>query len=118
MKYEEFIIFLGTENLEKTSDFYLNKLNFSLYKDQGVCKIFHINEMSKIGFCSHMPVTIKDKSPILTFVTENVDEAYRFLIQKGVEIPGKPQYNEKFKIYHFFFRDPNSYTLEVQKFMD
>lgn len=118
MNYHEFITFLGTKDLEKTSDFYLKKLGFSLYKDQGVCRIFTINQMSRIGFCTHMPTTVEEKSPILTLVTENVDETYQFLLQRGVEIPGKPKYNEKFKIYHFFFKDPNNYSLEIQKFMD
>ena len=115
---KEFIVFLGTYNLEGTSAFYLNKLNLSLYKDQGICKIFNATTESKIGFCSHMPVVIDEKSPILTFVVDDVDDFYEKLKIQGVYIPEKPLMNEKFKIYHFFFRDPNGYLLEVQKFMD
>ena len=35
-----------------------------------------------------------------------------------IEIPNPPKINSKFNIYHFFFKDPNGYTLEVQKFLD
>ena len=115
---KEFIVFLGTNNLEQTSAFYLNKLNLSLYKDQGICRIYSVTAQSRIGFCSHMPVVIDEKSPILTFVVDDVDEYYGKLRDQGVSIPEKPLMNEKFKIYHFFFRDPNGYLLEVQKFMD
>ena len=86
MKLEEFILFLGTDDLMKTSDYYLNVLNFTLYKDQGICQIYSISTDCKIGFCTHMPITRETKSPILTFVTENVDEVYKDLLNKGVKI--------------------------------
>ena len=117
MKSKEFIIFLGTEDLTKTADFYLNILNLTLYKDQGLCQIYNISEESKIGFCTHMPITHEVKSPILTFVSENVDEIYEKLLKKGIKIRDPPQINPKFNIYHFFMNDPNGYTIEVQKFL-
>ena len=61
MKFKEFITFLGTDDLKKTSQFYQDILGLTLYKDQKVCLIFSINEQSKIGFCEHMPVVYKDK---------------------------------------------------------
>ena len=118
IRFKEFITFLGTEDLEKTSNFYINILGLSLYKDQGKCLIFSINNQSKIGFCKHMAVVHKDKSPILTLVTENVDKTYNKLIECGLDNLEKPKINKKFNIYHFFFKDPNGYTIEIQKFLD
>ncbi len=118
MMFKEFITFLGTKDLDKTSDFYQNILGLTVYKDQGVCLIFNINPQSKIGFCTHMPIAHNEKSPILTFVSEEVDEIYNKLIRKGAEIKEKPTLNQKFHIYHFFLKDPNGYTLEIQKFLD
>jgi predicted enzyme related to lactoylglutathione lyase len=115
--FKEFITFLGTNDLKSTSHFYQNILGLTLYKDQKVCLIFNINEQSKIGFCEHMPVVYDAKSPIITLVTENVDETYRNLIKKGLEIVEGPKLNQKFNIYHFFFKDPNGYTIEIQKFL-
>ncbi|MFX0022603.1 MAG: VOC family protein [Candidatus Hermodarchaeota archaeon] len=118
MKFKEFITFLGTTDLTATSKFYKNILGLKLYKDQGACLIFSINSKSKIGFCEHMQVIHTKKSPILTLVTDDVDEIYNKLIKLGVIIPENPTVNEKFKIYHFFFEDPNGYTVEIQKFLD
>ena len=118
MKLKEFIIFLGTDDLKKTADFYLKILNLTIYKDQGICQIYNISKECKIGFCTHMPITHETNSPILTFVTENVDEMYEDLLKKGIVIPQPPQKNPKFKIYHFFIKDPNGYTIEVQKFLN
>jgi catechol 2,3-dioxygenase-like lactoylglutathione lyase family enzyme len=117
--YKEFIIFLGTENLQKTSDFYENILEMPLYKDQkGICMIFTVNAQSKIGFCKHMPIIYKDKSPIITLVVDNVDEVYKKLLENKIEIEDRPKVNPTFNIYHFFFKDPNGYTIEVQKFLE
>ena len=117
MIFNEVITFLGTKDLKKTSNFYQKGLGLTLYKDQGVCLIFNINNQSKIGFCEHMEVIHNEKSPILTLVTKKVDEAYEKLINYGLEIVEKPKINHKFKIYHFFFKDPNGYTIEIQKFL-
>jgi len=117
MKLKEFITFLGTDDLKETSNFYQNILELTLYKDQKICLIFHVNRQSKIGFCEHIPVIHDDKSPIITFVTEDVDELYNDLIKKGVEIAERPKLNKKFNIYHFFFKDPNGYTIEIQHFL-
>jgi predicted enzyme related to lactoylglutathione lyase len=118
MEFKESITFLGTNKLKVTSNFYQNILGLTLYKDQGVCLIFNINSTSKIGFCEHMPTTKAEKSPIITLVTEDVDEIYKRLINKGISIPEKPKENHKFNIYHFFFEEPNGYTIEIQKFLD
>ncbi|MFX0005274.1 MAG: VOC family protein [Promethearchaeota archaeon] len=118
MEFKEFITFLGTDDLTVTSNFYKNLLGLSLYKDQGVCLIFNINSKSKIGFCEHMQIIHNKKSPILTLVTEDVDDFYIRLIKKGASIPEKPKINQKFNIYHFFFEDPNGYTIEIQRFLD
>ncbi|MFX1390542.1 MAG: VOC family protein [Promethearchaeota archaeon] len=118
MKFKEFITFLGTNNLNLTSNFYQNILDLTLYKDQGLCLIFNINSKSKIGFCEHIPITHSEKSPIITLVTNDVDEVYERLIKMGVSIPHRPKMNEKFNIYHFFFKDPNGYDIEIQKFLE
>jgi len=116
--FKEFITFLGTKDLKKTSDFYQNILGLTVYKDQDVCLIFNINQQSKIGFCKHISVIHDEKSPIITFVTDDVDEVYNKIFNEGVDIPDKPKINHKFNIYHFFLKDPNGYTIEIQKFLD
>jgi catechol 2,3-dioxygenase-like lactoylglutathione lyase family enzyme len=118
MKFNEFITFFGCKDLKETSNFYQNILGLTLYKDQKICLIFNINKHSKIGFCKHIPVIHTEKSPIITLVTDDVDEIYTILINKGLKISESPKLNEKFKIYHFFFEDPNGYTIEIQRFLE
>jgi len=110
---------LGTKDLQASSHFYQNILRMPLYKDQkGICKIFTITAESKIGFCLHMPVTFKEKSPIITLIVDDVDKVYQELLDKNVEVIEAPKYNPTFNIYHFFFQDPNGYTIEVQRFLE
>ncbi|MFW9826728.1 MAG: VOC family protein [Candidatus Thorarchaeota archaeon] len=116
--FKEFITFLGTKDLKVTSNFYIDKLGLTLYKDQGECVIFNINKQSKIGFCKHISIFHSEKSPIITLVTDHVDEEFSKLVKKGVNIIEKPKFNQKFGIYHFFFKDPNGYTIEIQKFLE
>jgi len=118
MIFKEFITFFGTKDLKKTSDFYQNSIGLTLYKDQGACLIFDVNNQSKIGFCEHMAVIHKEKSPIITFIVDNVDEIYNNLINSGLDIKEKPKTHQEFNIYHFFLKDPNGYTIEIQKFLD
>jgi hypothetical protein len=65
-----------------------------------------------------MPKIYGEKTPILTLVTENVDEMYKKITELGVDVPEKPKINQKFNIYHFFLKDPNGYTIEIQKFLN
>jgi len=116
--FKEFITFLGTKDLQRTSQFYQDVLGLTVYKDQEVCLIFNITTQSKIGFCKHISVIHDEKSPILTLVTEQVDEIYKKISESGIDIPEKPKTNQKFNIYHFFFKDPNGYTIEIQEFLD
>lgn len=115
--YNEFILFLGTDDLKATDNFYRNVLGLELYKDQKVCMIYKINEKASIGFCTHIKKTIEEKSPIITLIVDNVDEVYNTLKNKGVKVESEPKRNDKFNIYHFFLKDNNGYTLEIQRFL-
>jgi len=63
--FKEYITFLGTKDLKKTAHFYQNILGLTLYKDQKICLIFHINKQSKIGFCEHIPVIHDELSTMI-----------------------------------------------------
>jgi catechol 2,3-dioxygenase-like lactoylglutathione lyase family enzyme len=117
-EWKGMITFLGTKDLQKTTKFYIDHLGFKLYKDQGKCHIYTVPGGGMIGFCSHIDVMASSKSPIITFITPDVDKMYHYLIEKGVEIEKKPEKNPYFPIYHFFLQDPNGYTVEIQKFLD
>ena len=112
------IPFYGTENLEETDRFYRQILGMSLHKDQGACRIYEVLPGAWVGFCTHMEVVIGNHSPIITLLTEDVDAVYEHLVEQGWETKDPPQENPRFKIYHFYVRDPNGYLVEVQRFID
>nr|WP_300006241.1 VOC family protein [Tissierella sp.] len=115
--YNEFIIFLGTEDLQATDKFYSEVLGLKLYKDQKTCRIYRVNDSACLGFCDHIKPTPEKKSPIITLVTDDVDRVYKEIKAKGIDIEEGPKENKKFNIYHFFLKDNNGYTLEIQKFL-
>jgi catechol 2,3-dioxygenase-like lactoylglutathione lyase family enzyme len=111
------ITFLKTTDLEKTTNFYTNILGFPLVLDQGKCCIFRALSGAYLGFC------IQDSAPdnqevILTLVLEDVDSACAALKGAGVPIEVQPSYNEQYRIYQCFARDPNGYLIEIQRFHD
>lgn len=111
-----FILFLGTKDLNRTHRFYTDLMGLSLVIDQGTCRIYQVPGGGFVGFCEHLEVCHSGRSPILTFVTNQVDQVYMKLKRSGMDIPEEPVQNEKFGIYHFFVKDPQGYTVEVQSF--
>ena len=68
-----------------------------------------------LGFCLRAKV---DKDGIITFFynrKEAVDEAYQ---QFKAIAEHKPRLNPKYRIYHFFARDPEGRSIEFQWFQD
>ena len=115
MNKPKLIHFYGTNDLAKTHQFYHDVLGFKVYKDQGVCMIYHFFD-SYIGFCTHLPIVHQHKSPIITLVVDDVDMYYERLLKIDQEIK-PPKLNKQFKIYHFYTTDPNGYTIEIQRFI-
>ncbi len=119
MKWDGNISFYGTDDLNQTDQFYRNNFNLKLFKDQEKCRIYKIPGGAMLGFCEHMDVLTKNKSPIITFLTDDVDEIYEKLSKvKDIEILSEPVHNKEFSIYQFFLKDPNGYTIEVQNFLN
>lgn len=111
------IMFLGTDNLENSHRFYHELLGLPMYKDQGLCRIYDVPGGGKLGFCSHIKILRDYKSPIITLLTDEVDDVYNRLIKAGMKIEESPKFNPKFNIYHFFIEDPSGYSVEIQKFL-
>lgn len=115
---EGLIVFLGTHDLDATDRFYREVLGFALNRDQGACRIYAVPGGGQVGFCIHIEVVQGERSPIITFVAEDVDSVYQRVTASGVAVDHPPQENPRYHIYHFFTKDPNGYTIEVQRFLD
>ena len=115
MEFDAGITFCYTRDLKTTSVFYEKALGLELVLDQGGCRIYKAALGSYLGFCERDAEADK-AGIILTLVTDDVDGWYERLLEQGVSVEEKPKHNPDYLIYHFFFRDPNGYMLEIQRF--
>ncbi|MHC5735048.1 VOC family protein [Nostoc sp.] len=117
---EQQVTFFYTHNLNASTEFYEQKLGLELWLDQGTCRIYTVSGSGYLGLCqaSETSVTLADKQSgfIFTLVTQQVDEWFEYLKERGVEFEKPPTLNEKYNIYYCFFRDPNGYLIEIQRF--
>lgn len=113
--FEQFVTFLHTADLAATADFYERILSLPLARDQGTCRIYKISANGYLGFCAHLE-PVSPHGVIATLVTDDVDDWYERLKAQGMEIVKPPAHNPQYAIYHFFFKDPNGYLLEIQRF--
>jgi catechol 2,3-dioxygenase-like lactoylglutathione lyase family enzyme len=111
------ITFCPTTDLAETAKFYEEALGLPLALDQGTCRIYRVAGGAFLGFCQRTD-TPRPDGLILTLVTDDVDGWHRRLIAQGVPCEKAPVFNPTYRIYQAFFRDPNGYLIEIQRFED
>ncbi|MCK5116894.1 MAG: VOC family protein [Candidatus Aegiribacteria sp.] len=116
-EFDSQITFLYTRNLKATAEFYEEKLNLHTVLEQGGCRIYKTAGQSFLGFCERVETGTPD-GVIFTLVTEDVDGWFEKLRSEGVSFEKEPVFNPDYNIYHCFFRDPNGYLIELQRFED
>ena len=107
------IVFFSTTCLEKLKEFYIDQIGCDLWIDQGSCAILRYGNLL-VGFCSGEKA---EPAAVITFfykTREGVDAQYEKF--KSIAI-APPQENKKYRIYHFYARDPEGRSLEFQYFM-
>ena len=116
------ITFLYAEDPAPSWRFYEEILGLTLVQDQTTVRIYSVaGGHAFLGVCKARAPRATDESRaqggvVFTFVTNDVDGAYRRLIERGATIPEPPSDSAQYRIRHFFFRDPAGYLLEVQRF--
>lgn len=111
------IHFYGCSSLQKTKEFYVDLCGLTMFKDQGKCHIYALSSTAMIGFCMHLDAVHQEKSPLITFVVNDVKEVHATMQQANKQ-PGDIAINEYFKLEHFFVKDPSGYTVEIQRFLE
>lgn len=108
------IVFFKTQKLAELRDFYIRQVGCELWLEQADCLIFRSGNML-FGFCQREKA---DMEGLITFFydrKERVDQAYE---QFKALARTPPQMNKKYRIYHFFARDPEGRMIEFQYFAD
>lgn len=108
------IVFFATEKLGEIVSFYTHRLGMTVWIQQEDCTILKSGDLA-IGFCQRDRA---DTNGIITFVCgtkKDVEERFSLLNDLA---EGPPRMNERYRIFHFFLRDPEGRRLEVQKFLD
>ena len=115
-RFDQSVSFYYTTDLAQTARFWGDTIGLPEVLDQGTCKIYRVSTDGLIGFCQRDTVQVADV--IITLVTDQVDLWYERLQKEGISFEKEPAFNPRYKIYHCFFRDPNGYLVEIQRFDD
>ena len=107
------IVFLKTTDLARTLAFYTGLVGMSVWLEQPEITILRHDNLL-IGFQQH---STADIGGLITFFYPgkgDVDAMYKALRSVAVE---PPRVNERYRIYHFFARDPDGRMIEFQQFL-
>lgn len=115
--FTEQITFLSVAALDRSADFYGGTLGLTLVEDQGDCLIYRVGGSGFIGVCLR-PDRVQPDGIIVTLVTDDVDGWHRRLVDAGVPCDRIPARHPDYAIYQAFYRDPDGYMIEIQRFDD
>ena len=121
--FEQQVTFLYASDPERSWRFYGETLGLELALDQGACRIYRVvGREGFLGVCRASAATPPppDRAPrgvVLTLVTPDVDGWHALLKSRGVAFDTEPRHSERYNVYSCFFRDPDGYLLELQKFL-
>ena len=123
LRISDQIVFLYCSDLGKTAAFYEGLLGLELVVDQGSCRIVKAagGGGGYLGYCERSGEGQGGAGVILTLVVpeeSDVDDWYAYLSGCGQDLRELPARNPAYGIYHFFFEDPDGYSLEIQAFLD
>jgi len=128
------IVFLYYKDTAAAAHFYEDILGLRLSVDQtaefvgpdgktrrGFTKIYQISPTSFVGLVDETQGhhrASEAKAVTLSFVTEQVDEWYDYLVSKGVKMRGPVRDSASYPIRGFVAYDPEGYFLEFERFLD
>lgn len=117
MPFDQLVTFLPVADLTRSAQFYEQVLELELVLDQGDCRIFRVASDSFIGICQR-PGAKPSEGVMVTLVTPNVDAWHRRLSEMRVVCDRPPTLNQKYRLHHAFYRDPDGHVIEIQTFLD
>jgi catechol 2,3-dioxygenase-like lactoylglutathione lyase family enzyme len=115
------IVFLYYRDLAAAQRFYENVLGLVLAVDQGFAKIYQVSPTSFVGLVDEsqgLHRASESKAVTLSFVTEQIDEWYAYLKEKGVPMHRPLGDATRHPTRGFVALDPEGYFLEFERFLD
>ena len=114
------ITFFYYDDLEAASRFYGEVMGFSKVLDVGFARVFRVYGDTHVGLVDGATGSMKpaaEKSVMLSLFVDDVDQWYRKLTEKGLELnpPVEPEY---LKMRVLIFHDPEGYTLELLEWIE
>jgi len=115
------IVFLYYRDIPAAQRFYEDVIGLQLTVDQGYTKIYQISPTSFVGLVDEAQGLHRasDAKPVtLSFVTEQVDAWYEYLVSQGVRVRGPVRDGTRHPTRGFVAIDPEGYFLEFERFLD
>ncbi|HNR00513.1 MAG TPA: hypothetical protein PKN52_10945 [Trueperaceae bacterium] len=107
------IVFLKTAQLERVRAFYTEQVGMTVWLEQPDIVILRHGNLL-VGF-HRQPAA--DLDALITFVYETREEVDRMHARLRDVATSEPKENPKYRIYHFFGRDPEGRRIEFQQFL-
>ena len=115
------IVFLYYRDIPAAQRFYEDVIGLRLTVDQGYSKIYQISPTSFVGLVDETQGLHRasDAKPVtLSFVTEQVDAWYEYLVERGVRMRAPLRDGTRQPTRGFVAIDPEGYLLEFEWFPD
>lgn len=115
------IVFLYYKDVPAAQRFYEDVIGLTLAVDQGFSKIYQVSPTSFIGLVDEaqgLHRASEAKAVTVSFVTEQIDQWYAYLLSKGVKMRGPVGDATRHPTRGFVAYDPEGYYLEFERFLD
>jgi catechol 2,3-dioxygenase-like lactoylglutathione lyase family enzyme len=115
------VIFLYYKDIPAAQRFYEDILGLTLAVDQGFAKIYQVSPTSFIGLVDEsqgLHRASEAKPVTVSFVTDQVDEWYAYLVSRGVKMRGPIGDARRHPTRGFVAYDAEGYFLEFERFLD
>jgi hypothetical protein len=107
------IVFMNTAKLEEMKSFYIDRIGCEMWIDQGSCAILKYGNLL-IGFCQSGKPDLDTLITLFYESKKDVDQMYADFEDAASSVPEE---NLKYRIYHFYARDPEGRSIEFQTFL-
>ena len=115
------IVWLYYKDVPAAQRFYENVIGLTLMVDQGFAKVYQVSPTSFVGVVDEAQGLHRasDTKPVtVSFVTEQIDQWYDYLVSKGVKMRGPVGDARRHPTRGFVAYDPEGYFLEFERFLE